>query len=116
MPPWDERELLALGLGITNLVARGTASAAELTVAELIAGRRRLARKVERFRPAWVAILGVGAYRTGFRRPDARLGRQPERLGPAGLWVLPNPSGLNAHHQLGELAAAFAALRRAAGG
>jgi double-stranded uracil-DNA glycosylase len=55
----------------------------------------------------------VGAYRAGFRRPDARLGRQPERLGSAGLWLLPNPSGLNAHHQLGDLAAAFAELRRA---
>jgi TDG/mug DNA glycosylase family protein len=114
--PWEERTLLALGLGITNLVARATASAAELTPAEFIAGRRRLAGKVKRFRPGWVAILGVGAYRTGFRRPEARLGRQPERLGTAGLWVLPNPSGLNAHHQLGDLAAEFDALRRAAEG
>jgi TDG/mug DNA glycosylase family protein len=114
--PWEERELLARGLGITNLVARATASAAELAPAEFIAGRRRLAPKVERFRPEWVAILGIGAYRTGFHRPDARLGRQPERLGAAGLWVLPNPSGLNAHHQLGDLVAAFAALRRAADG
>lgn len=116
LAPWEERDLLALGLGITNLVARATASAAELTPAEFIAGRRRLAGKVKRFRPAWVAVLGVGAYRTGFRRPEARLGRQPERLGTAGLWVLPNPSGLNAHHQLGDLAAAFDALRRAASG
>jgi TDG/mug DNA glycosylase family protein len=112
--PWEEQELLALGLGITNLVARATAAAAELAPAELTAGRRRLAGKVRRWRPAWVAVLGVGAYRAGFRRPDARLGRQPERLAGAGLWVLPNPSGLNAHHQLGDLAAAFAALRRAA--
>ena len=112
--PWEERELLALGLGITNLVARATASAAELAPGEFVAGRGRLARKVRRFRPAWIAILGVGAYRAGFRRPEARLGRQPERLGTAGLWVLPNPSGLNAHHQLGDLAAAFAALRRVA--
>ena len=112
--PWEESALLALGLGITNLVARATASAAELAPAEFLAGRRRLAGKAARFRPAWVAILGVGAYRTGFRRPEARLGRQLERLGTAGLWVLPNPSGLNAHHQLGDLAAAFAALRRAA--
>jgi TDG/mug DNA glycosylase family protein len=111
--PWQERELLELGLGITNLVARATAAAAELTAAELVAGRRRLERKVARYRPAWVAVLGVGAYRAGFRRPDARLGLQPERLGPAGLWLLPNPSGLNAHHQLGDLAAAFAELRRA---
>jgi TDG/mug DNA glycosylase family protein len=111
--PWEEVELLELGLGITNLVARATAAAAELTSAELVAGRRRLVRKVARYRPAWVAVLGVGAYRAGFRRPEARLGRQPERLGSAGLWLLPNPSGLNAHHQLGDLAAAFAELRRA---
>jgi double-stranded uracil-DNA glycosylase len=111
--PWEERELLELGLGITNLVARATATAAELSPAELVAGRRRLERKVARYRPAWVAVLGVGAYRAGFRRPAARLGRQPERLGPARLWVLPNPSGLNAHHQLRDLAAAFADLRRA---
>src|SRR6188508_1607200 len=98
--PWEERELLELGLGITNLVARATASAAELMPAELVAGRRRLERKVARYRPAWVAVLGVGAYRMGFGQPEARLGRQSERLGPAGLWLLPNPSGLNAHHQL----------------
>jgi TDG/mug DNA glycosylase family protein len=110
--PWEEGELLELGLGITNLVARATAAAAELTSAELVAGRRRLERKVTRYGPAWVAVLGVGAYRAGFRRPEARLGRQPERLGPAGLWLLPNPSGLNAHHQLADLAAAFAELRR----
>jgi double-stranded uracil-DNA glycosylase len=111
--PWEERELLPLGLGITNLVARATASAAELAPAEFIAGRGRLGHKVQRFRPEWVAILGVGAYRTGFGQPDAGLGRQPERLGPAGIWVLPNPSGLNAHHQLGDLARAFEQLRRA---
>jgi double-stranded uracil-DNA glycosylase len=114
--PWEEQELLPLGLGITNLVARATGSAAELRPTEFIAGGRRLARKVERYRPAWVAMLGVGAYRAGFRRPDAGLGRQAERLGAAGLWVLPNPSGLNAHHQLGDLARAFAQLRRAAEG
>ena len=74
----------------------------------------RVTWKVARYRPAWVAVLGVGAYRAGFGRPDARLGRQPERLGPAGLWLLPNPSGLNAHHQLRDLAVAFAELRRAA--
>lgn len=111
--PWEEGELLELGLGITNLVARATATAAELSPEELVAGRRRLERKVARYRPAWVAVLGVGAYRAGFRRPKAGLGRQPERVGSARLWVLPNPSGLNAHHQPRDLAAAFAELRRA---
>jgi len=111
--PSEQRALLPLGYGITNLVARATATAAELSPAELVAGRRRLERKVVRYRPAWVAVLGVGAYRAGFRRPKAGLGRQPERVGSARLWVLPNPSGLNAHHQPRDLAAAFAELRRA---
>jgi TDG/mug DNA glycosylase family protein len=112
LAPWEEGELLQLGLGITNLVARATASAAELTSAELVAGRRRLERKVVRYGPKWVAVLGIGAYQVGFRRPAARLGPQPERLGGAGLWVLPNPSGLNAHHQPRDLAQVFAELRR----
>jgi TDG/mug DNA glycosylase family protein len=112
LAPWEEGELLELGLGITNLVARATASAAERASAELIAGRRRLERKVVRYRPRWVAVLGVGAYRVGFRRPTARLGPQPERLGGAKVWVLPNPSGLNAHHQPRDLAQIFADLRR----
>jgi TDG/mug DNA glycosylase family protein len=110
--PRDEAELLALGLGITNLVARATASAAELTSEELGQGRRRLAAKARRFRPRCVAVLGVGAYRTAFERPRAAIGPQSETLGPAALWVLPNPSGLNANHQLADLTRAFAALRR----
>lgn len=114
LAPWEEAELLPLGLGITNLVARATASAAELGRAELVAGRRGLERKVRRYRPAWLAMLGIGAYRVAFGRPGARLGRQPETLGTTGIWVLPNPSGLNAHHQLADLALALAQLRRAA--
>jgi TDG/mug DNA glycosylase family protein len=114
LAPWEETELLPLGLGITNLVARATAGAAELDRAELIEGRRRLQRKVRRYRPAWLAVLGIGAYRTAFERPGARLGRQPETIGSTGLWVLPNPSGLNASHQVADLARAFARLRRAA--
>jgi TDG/mug DNA glycosylase family protein len=112
--PWEEERLLDCGLGITNLVARATASAAELTPTELRAGRRRLARKVRRFSPRWVAVVGIGAYRTAFARPDAMTGRQPEGIAGAGLWVLPNPSGLNANHQLEDLARMFRALRRAA--
>ena len=110
--PWEEHLLLDYALGITNLVARATATAAELSAGELRLGRQRLARKVRRHRPACVAVLGIGAYRSAFRRPRAGMGRQPESLGPAALWVLPNPSGLNANHQLADLAAAFGALRR----
>jgi TDG/mug DNA glycosylase family protein len=111
--PWEEELLLDHRLGITNLVARATASAAELTVAELRAGPRRLERKVRRFSPRWVAVVGIGAYRTAFGRPKAVAGCQPEHLATAGLWVLPNPSGLNANHQLRDLTRMFRALRYA---
>jgi TDG/mug DNA glycosylase family protein len=111
--PWEEHLLLKEGLGITNLVARATASASELTPTELRAGRRRLERKARRYRPQWVAVVGISAYRTAFERPQVRIGRQPERIGPIGLWVLPNPSGLNANHQLGDLTREFKALRLA---
>lgn len=111
LAPWEEHLLLGRGYGITNLVARATASAAELTAAELIAGRQRLERTVRRYAPGWVAVVGIGAYRTAFGRPRAPIGAQPERLGSTGLWVLPNPSGLNANHQIAELAAAFRELR-----
>ena len=113
LAPWDERLLLDVGCGITNLVARSTATAAELEADEYVAGRRRLERKVQRYAPRWVAVVGIGAYRLAFDRPRAVVGRQPERIGSAGLWVLPNPSGLNANHQLPELTQAFRALRRA---
>ncbi len=111
LAPWDERELLDSGYGITNLVARATATAAELEPTEFLAGALRLERKVKRYRPKWVAVVGIGAYRTAFRRPKAVIGPQEEHLGPARLWLLPQPSGLNANHQLPELAAAFGALR-----
>lgn len=114
LQPWEEGDLLAAGIGITNLVARTTATAAELAPAEFVAGRRLLERKVTRFAPAMVAVLGVGAYRTGFERPRAGLGPQPEPLGAARLWVLPNPSGLNAHYQRADLARLFAEMRSAA--
>lgn len=115
LAPWEERELLDLGLGITNLVHRATATAAELDASELRAGVRELHVKVAALAPRWVAVLGVGAYRTAFARPRAVVGGQPERLAGSGVWVLPNPSGLNAHYQLDDLAAAYAELRRAAG-
>jgi TDG/mug DNA glycosylase family protein len=111
---WEERQLLEQGYGITNLVARSTAAAAELGPEELQAGRERLRRKVRRYRPRWVAILGIGAFRTAFGHRAAFAGRQPETFGGSGLWVLPNPSGLNANHQLGDLERAFRELRAAA--
>jgi TDG/mug DNA glycosylase family protein len=113
LSPFEERELLQRGYGITNLVERATATADELTEEELIAGAGRLRRKVRRYRPCWVAFLGVTAYRTALRQPQARLGRQVERMGESAVWVLPNPSGLNAHYQLADLARLFAELRQA---
>lgn len=112
--PFEDAKLLSLGLGITNLVDRATASAAELTATELRAGGRRLQRKVKRWRPRFVAFVGIIAYRAAYERPRAPLGLQAEKLGAAHIWVLPNPSGLNAHFQVAELAELFADLGRAA--
>lgn len=111
LSPFLERELLAWGLGITNLVARSTASANELSAAELSAGGRRLAAKVKRYHPKVLAVLGVTAYRQAFQQPQAGLGRQKEPLGRTTVWVLPNPSGLNAHYQPGDLRKLFRTLR-----
>ncbi|MGW4464247.1 G/U mismatch-specific DNA glycosylase [Micromonospora sp. NPDC004704] len=111
--PTDQEELLGCGLGITDLVERATARADELDPAELALGGRRLADKVRRYRPAWVAVVGVTAYRVAFGRRGAALGHQPEGLAGAGLWVLPNPSGLNAHYTPDRLAGTFAELRAA---
>lgn len=108
--PWEEHLILDQSLGITNLVARATATAAELTPDELRTGRRRLERKVRQYSPEWVAMVGIGAYRTAFERPAASFGRQPEHIESSGLWVLPNPSGLNANHQIADLVRAFKAL------
>jgi len=113
LAPDEGDELLRLGIGITNLVNRTTATAAELTDVELRAGATRLRRTVARYRPAAVAILAVSAYRTAFERPSATIGRQPEDLEGAALWVLPNPSGLNASYQLPELARLYGELRGA---
>ena len=108
--PFDERRLLEHGQGITNLVARATARADEITAEELVSGAVRLRRKVERYRPARVAILGLEAYRKAFESPAAQVGLQRGRIGSARLWVLPNPSGLNAHYQLARLATLFSGL------
>lgn len=116
LTPAEEQLLLPAGYGITNLVARSTATADELEPRELITGRRRLEAMVRRYRPQVVAVLGIGAYRTAFARPRAVLGPQAERIAGAALWVLPNPSGLNAHYQLKDLAGVFRALRQAVEG
>jgi TDG/mug DNA glycosylase family protein len=109
--PAEEQALLPRGYGITCLVERATAGAAELTGEELIAGGQQLAVKAQLFRPRVVAMLGVGAYRTAFMRPRAAIGRQPEMIGPAILWVLPNPSGLNAHYTPADLARLYREFR-----
>jgi TDG/mug DNA glycosylase family protein len=111
----DETALLSRGIGITNLVARATARADELAPAELVAGAERLTELVRQIRPRVVAILGITAYRKGFDRPRATAGRQPEDLGDSQLWVVPNPSGLNAHSSLAALAAAYREVALAAG-
>lgn len=113
LAPEDTAELLAAGIGISNLVARATARADELTDDEIRAGMPRLRATVQRWRPRAVAVLGVSAYRVAFARPKAAVGRQPDPLDGALLWVLPNPSGLNAHYQQPALTAQYAALRAA---
>ena len=105
--PAEDRDLLPLGYGITNVVARATATAAELSAIELEHGAALLTRKVLRFAPSLLAVLGITAYRAGFQRPRAVLGLQRETIGEAAIWVLPNPSGLNAHVQVADLAVAL---------
>jgi TDG/mug DNA glycosylase family protein len=111
LAPDEGDALLAAGIGITNLVNRTTATAAEVTVPELRAGAERLQATVETWRPQVVAILGVGAFRGAFDRRTVELGRQAEPLGEAEVWVLPNPSGLNAHYQLPRLIELFREVR-----
>jgi TDG/mug DNA glycosylase family protein len=111
--PSDESELLRHRLGITNLVDRASATAAELSTEELVSGGKRLRRKIHKYQPRCVAILGVTSYRVAFGFPKATLGEQPQRLGSARVWVLPNPSGLNAHFQINDLAQLFRELRDA---
>jgi TDG/mug DNA glycosylase family protein len=110
--PSEERELLAYRYGITNLVPRATATADELAPNELVAGQRRLKSKVQRYQPQVVAVLGISAYRTAFAQKAAIPGPQPERLADTKVWVLPNPSGLNAHYQLANLVEHFQTLRQ----
>lgn len=111
----DRRHLTDRGIAITNLAARATARAAELSPAELRDGGAALVARIERWRPAVVAVAGVTAYRTAFGRPKAVLGRQDETLGGAELWVVPNPSGLNAHETTDSLAVRYREVAVAAG-
>ena len=109
--PEEQAQLLGLGLGITNVVARATARASELRPAESTEGARLLAGKVQRLRPAWLAVLGVTAYRAAFGQPRAAVGPQQEAIGTTRIWVLPNPSGLNASWTMPKLIAAYRELR-----
>lgn len=113
LSPLEDATLLEWDLGLTNLVARTTATADELSRDELRGGAGLLAERLAPLRPGTVAVLGIGAYRTGFERPRATLGPQEEGVGDARLWVLPNPSGLNAHYQLDALIERFRELRDA---
>ena len=114
--PDQHRTLLDAGCGLTDIVERASARADELSSEELLEGRQRLEAKVLRYQPRYLAILGIGAFRTAFRSPRAVLGRQPGAIGRTRIWVLPNPSGLNAAHQPKDLAAAFRAVFEAATG
>ena len=103
LAPFEDRDLVQFGYGLTNIVDRSSARADELDAEELIIGQQQLAAKVQHYRPQCLAVLGIGAYRTAFNRPKAVMGRQDESLDGAIVWVLPNPSGLNAHYQLEDL-------------
>ena len=114
LSPFEGEKLLALGLGVTNVVARTTPGAADLSDDELRAGGKKLERKVRRYAPRFLALLGLGAYRVAFGVKDAGVGEQERTIGDTRVWVLPNPSGLNAHYQLPDLVREFKRLRVAA--
>jgi double-stranded uracil-DNA glycosylase len=114
LQPAEQRELLRAGYGVVNLVNRATATAAELEPEEFVAGRKRLAAKLRRYRPRAVAFLGVGAYSQAFSLKGAAIGQQPGAFEGAQVWVLPNPSGLNANYQLPDLVRLFRDLKRSA--
>ncbi|MFD5827766.1 G/U mismatch-specific DNA glycosylase [Lentzea sp. NPDC060358] len=109
--PAEQEQLLELGLGITNVVARPSAKADELTIDELRQGGAELTEKVERYSPGVLAVLGVTVYRSAFGRKKAQVGPQDDTVGGARVWLLPNPSGLNAHYQLPALVEEFAKLK-----
>jgi TDG/mug DNA glycosylase family protein len=112
LSPFEDRQLLDRGYGITNLVARATATADELTHKELIEGGRKLVRKLRRLAPACVAFLGITAYRVAFEMKRASIGKLGTKMAHSDVWILPNPSGLNVHYQLDDLALLFSGMRR----
>ena len=114
LSPFEENELLGYGLGITNMVERATAGADSLSAAELAQGAARLKEKLREYRPCFIAVLGMGAYRTGFGKPKASIGLQSEMMEGVRIWVLPNPSGINANYRMDALAGMLAELKKAA--
>jgi TDG/mug DNA glycosylase family protein len=114
LSPFEEHELLENGYGLTNILERATAGADDLSRAEMIEGGRKLVAKVLHYRPRFVAFLGIGAYRLAFGLPGAVMGRQERNFGQMRVWVLPSPSGLNAHYRFSELVRLYEELRYAA--
>ena len=112
LKPAEQEELLTYRLGITNVVDRPSAGARDLTKAEYVAGGKNLVKKVLRYQPEWLAVVGVTAYRDAFGERMAAVGKQDRMIGETRVWILPNPSGLNAHYTLPKLAEAFAELER----
>ncbi|HEY0250296.1 MAG TPA: G/U mismatch-specific DNA glycosylase [Kofleriaceae bacterium] len=112
---FDDHELLELGCGMTNIVSRASARAEELTTEELRRGARSLRRKILKYRPRYLAVVGIGAFRSAFKKPAAVIGPQPDPIGDTTVWLLPNTSGLNANHRPAQLAELFEQLRIAAG-
>lgn len=110
LSPFEDRDLLQFGYGLTNICDRATARADELKTEDLVFGQQQLAVKIEQYQPRFLAILGISAYRTAFHQPKAVMGRQPELMSGATIWVLPNPSGLNAHYQLADLTRVYREL------
>lgn len=111
--PSEEQELLERGYGITCFVSRTTARADEITNEEYVRGGEIVEKKVRKYRPRMLAVLGLGAYRTAYGRRDAKLGLQDETISDTRIWLLPNPSGLNAHYQLSDFAELFETLKKA---
>lgn len=113
--PSEEHELLENGYGITSFVKRTTARADELSPEEIVEGGKLLEKKIEKYKPHFLAVLGIGAYKTAFQKPKAELGLQKEKIGRTKIWLLPNPSGLNAHYQINDFVKLFIELKEKSG-